>query len=123
MITENLRHTLAELEAMATIRPVQGSGSQKVRMGCPFHGSDHQRSELTVGRVHVLPSVFGFNHMSVRVDSEHVCTSRPVMSWSLNALSSGDASVTLQGTRMPYPTLSPGSRYNWRRLGFQRGCE
>ena len=36
----NLRHTLAELEAMATIRPVKVSGGQKVRMGCPFHGSD-----------------------------------------------------------------------------------
>ena len=49
----NLRHTLAELEAMATIRPVKVSGGQKVRMGCPFHGSDRQRSlevSLETGR-------------------------------------------------------------------------
>ncbi len=53
MTTGNLRHTLAALEAMATIRPVKVSGGQKLRMGCPFHGSDHQRSlEVDLGTGH-----------------------------------------------------------------------
>jgi DNA primase len=53
MTTGNLRHTLAELETMATIRPIRVSGGQKLRMGCPFHGSDKQRSlevDLGTGR-------------------------------------------------------------------------
>ena len=53
MTTGNLRYTLAELEAMATIKSVKVSGGQKLRMGCPFHGSDHQRSlevDLGTGR-------------------------------------------------------------------------
>lgn len=48
-----LRHTLAELEALATIPPVKVAGGRKERMGCPFHGSDHQRSlevDLKTGR-------------------------------------------------------------------------
>ena len=47
--------TLAELEEMATIRPVKVSGGRKERMGCPFHGSDNQRSlelNLETGRYH-----------------------------------------------------------------------
>ena len=49
----NHRCTLAELEAMATIPPVCTNGGRRRRMGCPFHGSDHQRSlevDLETGR-------------------------------------------------------------------------
>ena len=49
----NLRYTLAELEAVATIRPVSTNGGCGRRMGCPFHGSEHQRSldvNLVTGR-------------------------------------------------------------------------
>jgi len=49
----NLRYTLADLEAMATIRPVIADGGRKERMGCGFHGSDHQLSlevHLETGR-------------------------------------------------------------------------
>jgi len=40
----NLRCTRVELEAMATIPPIMVSGGKKERMGCGFHGSDHQLS-------------------------------------------------------------------------------
>ena len=53
MTVENPRYTRAELEAMATIRPMEVSAGRKVRMGCPFHGSDNQRSlelNLETGR-------------------------------------------------------------------------
>jgi len=49
----NLRCTLAELEAMATIHSVATDAGRGRRMGCPFHGSDHQRSlevNLETGR-------------------------------------------------------------------------
>lgn len=49
----NLRCTLAELEAMATIHSVATNAGRGRRMGCPFHGSDHQRSlevNLETGR-------------------------------------------------------------------------
>ncbi len=55
MTVGNLRHTLAELEEMATIRPLKVSGGRKKRMGCGFHGSDNQRSlelDLETGRYH-----------------------------------------------------------------------
>jgi len=51
--TGNLRCTRVELEGMATIPPIMVSGGKKERMGCPFHGSDHQRSlevDLGTGR-------------------------------------------------------------------------
>ena len=47
------QYTLEELEAMAPIKPIQVSGGKKIRMGCPFHGSDKQRSlevNLETGR-------------------------------------------------------------------------
>ena len=50
---DNHRYTLAELEAVATIPPVSTNGGRRRRMGCPFHGSDHQRSlevDLETGR-------------------------------------------------------------------------
>jgi hypothetical protein len=53
--SETRRYTLAQLEGMATIKPISTSGSKKRRMGCPFHGSDHQRSlevNLETGRYH-----------------------------------------------------------------------
>ena len=53
MTVENPRYTRAELEAMATIRPMEVSAGRKERMGCPFHGSDNQRSlvlDLETGR-------------------------------------------------------------------------
>ena len=55
MTVGNPRYTRAELEAKATIRPVKVSGGRKERMGCPFHGSDNQRSlelNLETGRYH-----------------------------------------------------------------------
>ena len=47
------QYTLEELEAMTPIKPIQVSGGKKIRMGCPFHGSDKQRSlevNLDTGR-------------------------------------------------------------------------
>jgi DNA primase len=47
------QYSLEELEAIATIKPIQVSGGKRVRMGCPFHGSDKQRSlevNLDTGR-------------------------------------------------------------------------
>lgn len=42
--TDSLRYSLAELEAMATIPWIESDGGRTRRMGCGFHGSDHQRS-------------------------------------------------------------------------------
>jgi hypothetical protein len=47
------RYTLAALEGMAPIPPVRVTGGSGLRMGCPFHGSDTQRSlsvNLVTGR-------------------------------------------------------------------------
>ena len=49
----NYRYTLFELESKATIRPVSTNSGRRRRMGCPFHGSDHQRSlEVDLGTGH-----------------------------------------------------------------------
>ena len=40
----NRKYTLADLEALAPISPASTNGGRRRRMGCPFHGSDHQRS-------------------------------------------------------------------------------
>ena len=40
----NRTYTLADLEALTTISPASTNGGRRRRMGCPFHGSDHQRS-------------------------------------------------------------------------------